>query len=58
MAKFIRFEVVGNWEYFISQSSPSIGGNDGVFEGSEEHWNSKSGDFAQQCFFKIELLML
>ena len=32
--------------------------NDGVFEGSEEHWSSKSGDFAQQCVFKIELLML
>ena len=32
--------------------------NDGVFDGSEEHWNSKSGDFAQQCVFKIELLML
>ena len=32
--------------------------NDSVFECSEEHRNSKSGDFAQQYFFKIELLML
>ena len=40
----------GNCIYSITKFTESRW-NDSVFEGSEEHWNSKSGDFAQQCFF-------
>ena len=42
----------GNCIFSITKFS-EMWWNDGVFEGSEEHWNSKSGDFAQQFFLKL-----